>query len=142
MMPYTEFALRTEGSHLTHITPNIATLVGYSPDEVREMDILDLVAPSHISVVLGLVNDGAPNRIVSRTISDFVLRHKDGHHVHCQVTLACRYDGGGHLVECFGAIRRLPAHQQFAEFETWWIAAPQLVRQLLSDSLELFPVPA
>jgi len=141
MPPYTEVAWRG-GKYLTHITDSIEAMVGFTADEVREMGILDLIAPSHVPAVIGLMNGGTPNQIVSRTLSDFILRHKAGHPVCCQVTLICRYDGNGNLTELFGAARQLPDHRQFTKVEAWWLEAPQLVRQVIHDSLALFPAPA
>lgn len=141
MPPYTEVVWRG-GKHLTHVTPSIEAMVGFTADEVQKMGILDLVAPSHVPAVIGLMNGGPPNHVLSKTLTEFKLRHKDGHCVSCQMTLACRYDGDGNLAECFAVIRCLPDHQQFAEIESWWITAPHLIRQVIHDSLILFPEPA
>jgi hypothetical protein len=131
-----------EGGHHPYIDPNIETLIGYTAHEVRELgNPIAVLALSRTPTLSGLLDGGPPHEVVSK-ITPLTLQHKKGYSVCCQATLICRYAADGQLVEIWAALRRLPRQCQFNALEEWWANAPSPIRQLLHDSLALFPAPA
>lgn len=144
MQSYIEIAWIRKAGHLTYIDPNVAELVGYTADEVREMDepIFTLIAPRHAQPLLDLLrSDGHRNGIVTEFLDELNLCHRHGHEICCEAIIICLYDDGK-LIEAWGAIRCLPDQCLRNEFTAWWKLASPLARQAASNVMALYPMPA
>lgn len=138
-----EIAWIRKAGRLTYIDPNIAELVGYTANEVREMDepVSILVAPQHAQALFDLLrSDGHCNGIVTEFLDELNLCHRDGHEICCEATIICRYDGGK-LAEAWGAVRCLPDQCQHNELRAWWKRTSESARRTVCDTMALYPVP-
>jgi hypothetical protein len=139
-----EIAWIRKAGKLTYIDPTIAERVGYTADEVREMEepISILIAPQHAQSLLGLLRgDGHCNGVVTQFLDKLNLRHRHGHEICCEATIICFYDDGK-LAEAWGAVRCLPDQCQHNELTAWWKVVSEPARRTVCDTMGLYPVPA
>ena len=84
---------------------------GYTPDQLLQMRMLDVVAPEHHA----LVRDRLHQRIVGNSAEssvEFELQHKEGHRIWAELTTSGVLDAAGQLVAVQGVVRDITTRKR------------------------------
>jgi PAS domain S-box-containing protein len=84
---------------------------GFTPGQLLQMSMLDVVAPDYHALVLGRLRQRIAGNIAESSV-EFEIKHKDGHRVWAELTTSGVVDAAEQLVAVQGVVRDITARKR------------------------------
>jgi PAS domain S-box-containing protein len=124
----------------TYVNPSVASVLGYAPEEIVSLNLLDTFSPSSRDRLVEVVKQamtedpqGVPEATLALT-EQVEQYHKDGHLVALETTLSFLRNEAGQVVEILGISRDVTEHRKIEQMKAGFVnTAAHAIRHPLTS---------